>query len=129
MIEQVIVAEQLSRTLAGLMWIWGVTALARKILSRFGTEDQRERFLPRGCKDEQMFSIALTEPDGGTDVFGSMRARAREVDGGWVVNGAKIWSTMAYVANTLLLIARTGEDVKKPSQGLTSFLCDAKGPG
>ena len=62
-----------------------------------------------------MFSIAMTEPGGGTDVLTAMRRRAKKVDGGWVVNGTKIWSTLAHAADRLFLVARTnpiGDDGK-----------------
>jgi alkylation response protein AidB-like acyl-CoA dehydrogenase len=58
-----------------------------------------------------------------------MKTRARKVDGGWLINGTKIWSTLAHVADRLFLIARTNEDVEKPSHGLTVFFCDAKAEG
>jgi alkylation response protein AidB-like acyl-CoA dehydrogenase len=74
------------------------------------------------------WAISLTEPDGGTDVFGAMKTRGKRVDGGWVVNGTKIWSTMAHVADRLFLVARTGEG-KRPHEGVSVFLCDAKAEG
>jgi alkylation response protein AidB-like acyl-CoA dehydrogenase len=129
-IEQVIVAECLSRTLAGLIWAWGVTAFAGvKAIGHYGNEEQKQRILPPLCEGKVRFAIALTEPDGGTDVLGSMRTSATRAEGGWIVNGTKIWSTMAHVADMLLLVARTNTDVEKPSRGLTVFFCDARTPG
>ena len=129
-IEQMIVAEELSRTLAGLVWAWGVTAFAGvKAVGHYGTEEQKQRILPDLCAGKIRFAIALTEPDGGTDVLGSMRTTAERTDDGWVINGAKIWSTMAHVADMLLLVARTSSNPEKPSRGLTVFVCDAKSSG
>jgi acyl-CoA dehydrogenase len=129
-VEQMIVAEELSRTLSGLIWIWGVTAFAgAKAVGHFGTAEQKERILPKVAAGQMLFSIALTEPDGGTDVLGAMRTRAERVDGGWSVNGTKIWSTMAHVADMLFLVARTDPSPEKPSRGITVFICDAKTPG
>ena len=76
-----------------------------------------------------MCAISLTEPGGGTDVLGAMKTRARKVDGGWVVNGTKIWSTLAHVADRLFLVARTDTEVARASHGITVFFCDAKAPG
>ena len=76
-----------------------------------------------------MFAISLTEPGGGTDVLGGMKTRAEKTDGGWVINGAKIWSTMAHVADCLFLVARTDPNPAKPSHGITVFLVDAKAAG
>jgi alkylation response protein AidB-like acyl-CoA dehydrogenase len=129
-IEQMIIAEELSRNLAGLVWIWGVTAFAgAKAIGFYGSDEQKNRLLPSVAAGETLFAISLTEPDGGTDVLGAMRTTAKKVEGGWVINGAKVWSTMAHVADMLLVVARTDTSVEKPSRGLTVFLCDAKAEG
>lgn len=128
--EQLIVAEELSRTLAGLAWVWALTAFAgTKAVGLFGTPEQKAEILPRVARGDQRFAIALTEPDGGTDIFRAMRTRATRVDGGWLVNGSKTWSTLAHAADTLLLIARTSTNPDRVSDGLTVFLCDAKAEG
>jgi len=127
-IEQVILDEELSRSMAGLYWLLGITLFDAKAIAGFGTEEQKERYLPEMAAGKKMFAISLTEPDGGTDVFGAMKTRAKKVDGGWVVNGTKIWSTLAHEADRLFLVARTGEG-KRPHEGVTVFLCDAKADG
>ena len=129
-IEQVIVAEELSRTLAGLIWIWGITGFAgAKGVGHYGNAEQKRRLLPDVAAGKMMWSIALTEPGGGTDVLGAMRTHAEKVDGGWVINGSKIWSTLAHEADRLFLVARTSTEVDKPSRGITVFLCEAKAEG
>jgi acyl-CoA dehydrogenase len=128
-IDQMIVAEQLARNLAGLTWAWGITSFSgAKSVGLYGTQAQKRAIIPDMVAGRRMFAIALTEPGGGTDVLGQMRTRAQKVDGGWRVSGTKIWSTCAHVADTLLLVARTNEG-EKPSRGITVFLCDAKGEG
>jgi butyryl-CoA dehydrogenase len=74
-------------------------------------------------------SLSMTEPDGGTDVLGAMKTHAEKVDGGWLLNGAKMWTTAARVADRLLVLARTDKNVAKKHQGLTMFFVDAKSPG
>src|SRR3546814_8348041 len=74
-------------------------------------------------------SLSMTEPDGGTDVLGAMKTMAKKVDGGWVLNGAKMWTTAAKVADRLLVLARTDKNVEKKHQGLTLFFVDAKSHG
>ena len=129
-IEQMIVAEELGRTLAGLIWIWGITAfVGNKCVGRFGTEEQKREILPKVATGGLKFCIALTEPDGGTDVLGAMRTRAVKADGGWVVNGTKTWSTLAHVADKMLLVARTQTTPERPHDGITVFLIDARSPG
>ncbi|CAN5210461.1 acyl-CoA dehydrogenase family protein [soil metagenome] len=129
-LEQIIVAEELSRTMAGLIWIWGLTAFAGvKAIGHFGTEEQKRRYLPEVAAGRIKFAISLTEPDGGTDVLGAMRTTATKTEGGWLLNGTKIWSTTAHVADKLLVVARTDLAASKPSRGITLFLCDAKADG
>lgn len=126
--EQVILDEELSRTMAGLYWLLGITLFDAKAIAAVGTEEQKRRFLPEIAAGRMMFAISLTEPGGGTDALGAMQTRAKRVDGGWVVNGTKIWSTLAHVADRLFLVARTAES-EKSTQGVTVFLCDAKSEG
>jgi len=128
-IEQVILDEELSRTMAGLYWLLGITLFDGKAIATSGNEEQKQRFLPEIAAGKLMCAISLTEPDGGTDVLGVMKTKARKVDGGWVVNGAKIWSTLAHAADRLFLVARTNTEVSRPHHGITVFLCDAKAPG
>jgi acyl-CoA dehydrogenase len=127
-IEQVILDEELSRSMAGLYWMLGIPLFDCKAIMAVG--GRKRCFcssLPTAAGD-MTWAISLTEPDGGTDVFGAMKTRAKRVDGGWIVNGTKIWSTMAHVADRLFLVARTGEG-KRPHEGVSVFLCDAKAEG
>jgi alkylation response protein AidB-like acyl-CoA dehydrogenase len=130
-IEQAILDEELSRTLAGLYWLLGITLFDAKTVAAVGTEDQKQRFLPEIAAGRMMCSIAMTEPGGGTDALSAMRTRATPVHGGWVVNGTKIWSTLAHAADRIFLVARTSPigDDGRAHRGVTAFMCDAKAPG
>lgn len=130
-IEQVILDEELSRTMAGLYWLLGITLFDAKTIAAVGTTEQKQRFLPEIAAGRLMCSITMTEPGGGTDALGAMRTRASRVDGGWLANGTKIWSTLAHVADRLFLVARTSPvgDDGRAHRGVTAFLCDAKAPG
>lgn len=129
LLEQTIVCEELSRSLAGLAWMWGITVWsgARAVLHH-GTEAQRRTLLPQVATGELRFAFAMTEPDGGTDVLRAMKTRARRVEGGYVLRGTKIWSTTAHVADRIMVTARTG-DGPKPSHGLSVFLVDRRSDG
>jgi acyl-CoA dehydrogenase len=127
---QMILARELARSLGGLSWLWGITSFAGgKSIGLYGTDAQKERFLPPITRGEVRFAIGFTEPGGGTDVLGGMRTRARKVDGGWLVNGSKTWCSAAHTAHYILLLARTDDDVEKRHQGLSLFLLptDAEG--
>jgi acyl-CoA dehydrogenase len=129
LIEQTVVCEELSRSLAGLTWMWGINVWsgARAVLHH-GTEQQRRRYLPAVAGGDLRFAFAMTEPDGGTDVLRAMRTRATRVDGGYRLRGTKIWSTTAHVADRIMVVARTTDD-PKPSRGLSIFLVDRHSPG
>ena len=130
-IEQAILDEELSRTMAGLYWLLGITLFDAKAIVASGNDEQKQRFLPEIAAGRMMFAISMTEPGGGTDALGAMRTVAKKVDGGWVLNGAKIWSTLAHAADRLFVVARTtaiGDD-GKAHKGVTVFLCDAKAKG
>ena len=131
-IMQMLLARGLSRSLAGLTWVWGLTSFAgSKSVGLYGTDEQKHRFLPAITRGEARFSIGFTEPGGGTDVLGAMRTFARRDvgGGGWVINGSKTWCSSAHVADYILLLARTDRDVEKRHQGLTLFILPAKAEG
>lgn len=129
-VTQMILARELARSLAGLTWTWGISSFAgAKSVGLYGTEEQKQRFLPELAKGKLKFSIAFTEPSGGTDLLGAMKTTATKVDGGWRVNGQKIWSTAAHVADYLLLLARTDQNVTKKTDGTTLFLVPGKAEG
>ena len=129
---QMLLARGLSRSLAGLTWVWGLTSFAgSKSVGLYGSDEQKQRFLPQIAKGEARFSIGFTEPGGGTDVLGAMRTFAKRDDagGGWIINGSKTWCSSAHVADYILLLARTDRDVEKRHQGLTLFILPAKSEG
>lgn len=129
-IMQVLLARALSRTLGGLAWLWGITSFAgAKSIGLYGSEEQKRRFLPDIAAGRLRAAISFTEPGGGTDVLGAMRTMANKVDGGWVINGEKIWSSQAHVADYLLLLARTDKSVAKKHHGLTLFWVPRTSPG
>jgi acyl-CoA dehydrogenase len=119
---QMILARALSRTLGGLAWIWGITSFAGvKSIGVYGNEAQKRKFLPRIAAGKLRAAISFTEPGGGTDLLGAMRTFANKANGGWVLNGEKIWSSSAHVADYLLVLARSDKEVAKNHQGLTLF--------
>lgn len=128
-VTQMILARELARSLAGLTWIWGISSFAgAKSIGLYGSEEQKRRFLPDLAEGKLRFSIAFTEPSGGTDLLGAMKTTATKVDGGWRISGSKIWSTAAHVADYLLLLARSDASGKK-TEGTTLFLVPAKAEG
>jgi len=92
-----------------------------KSIGLYGSLEQKAKFLPEIANGRLKAAIAFTEPAGGTDLLGAMATTAEKVDGGWVLNGEKIWSSSAHVADYLLVIARSDKTAEKKHQGLTLF--------
>jgi acyl-CoA dehydrogenase len=91
-------------------------------VTQFGTEEQQQRMIPPILSGAERMCFAVTEPNTGLDTT-SLKTRAERVQGGYLVNGEKIWITNAHVADRMLLIARTTplEEVKRKTEGLTLF--------
>ena len=129
-IMQMLFARELARTLGGLLWTWGLTSFAgAKSIGLYGTPEQKRKFLPQIAAGKCRVSIGFTEPGGGTDVLGAMKTEAVRADGGWVINGGKMWCTAARAADYILLLARTDKNVEKRHQGLTLFFLPAQQKG
>ncbi len=125
---QSILMEELAVNLAGLTWVWGISSFCAKSIEKFGSKAVREEFVPQMVNGTKKVAISITEPGGGTDLLGAMITRARPVEGGFAITGAKIWSTMAHVSDYLLVLAKTS-DGEKSSHGKTLFLVPTDQPG
>jgi acyl-CoA dehydrogenase len=129
-VTQMLLARELSRSLAGLTWVWGITSFAGgKSIGIYGTEEQKRRFLPEIAEGNLKFSIGFTEPGGGTDLLGAMRTTGKRVEGGWLINGQKTWCSASHVADYILLIARTAPAGEKKHQGVSLFILPTKTRG
>jgi acyl-CoA dehydrogenase len=127
---QVLFARELARSLGGLAWVWGLTSFAgSKSIGIYGSDEQKERFLPDIAAGKARWSIGFTEPGGGTDVLGAMATNATKVDGGWSISGSKIWCSSAQVADYILLLARSEQNTEKRHQGVSLFILPAKTEG
>lgn len=93
----------------------------------YGTPEQRERFLPVTLAGEMIWCQLFSEPGAGSDLA-NVQTRATRVEGGWRLNGQKIWTSIAHVAEWGICIARTDQDRPK-HDGITYFLVDMKAPG
>ena len=96
-------------------------------LLTWGTEAQRERLLPPALACEEKWCMLFSEPSGGSDL-GNARTTARRDGDHYIVNGQKIWNSLAHVAQIGVLVARTDSTVPK-HQGLSQFIVDMNTPG
>ena len=94
---------------------------------RFGSEEQKEKYLPRIISGEIEFALGFTEPEAGSDVA-SAQIRAVEKDDHYIINGQKMFNTEAHYADYHWLLARTDPDAEK-HRGLSMFIVDLKSPG
>ncbi|XOV88505.1 MAG: acyl-CoA dehydrogenase family protein [Pseudomonadota bacterium] len=120
----IVVTEELSRASLGAAGslITRPEIMARALLEG-GTPPQQAYWLPKLAAGHPLCAIAITEPDYGSDVA-SMQMRARPVDNGWKLSGAKTWSTFAGKAGVLLTLARTDPDPALGHRGLTLFMVE-----
>jgi acyl-CoA dehydrogenase len=99
------------------------------ILLKYAPEHVKQDILPRICRGELCFVIGMSEPNSGSDLFAA-KAKATKADGGWKLNGSKIWTSNAHIADYMLGLFRTSAPTKENRRhGLTQFLVDMKSPG
>jgi alkylation response protein AidB-like acyl-CoA dehydrogenase len=101
--------------------------MAGPTIIKYGTPEQKAEYLPRILSGEMIFCQGFSEPDAGSDLA-SVRARARPDPGGYRLDGEKVWSSYAHLADQCLLLARTGP-AEIRHKGLTCFLLDMRAPG
>ena len=124
-LERYVVLEEMLAAGAPVTGHWVADRQSGPLLLRVGTEQQKQSILPRIAAGECSFCIGMSEPDSGSDLA-SVRTRAVAVDGGFRVNGTKLWTSNAHRANYMILLCRTGEAGEQRHGGLTQFLVDLK---
>ena len=125
--QQVIFAEEYARAgVPGRVNHIGIE-LAGPTLLTFGTEEQQKRFLPGIAAGETIFCQGFSEPNAGSDLA-SVRTKARLEGDEWVVNGQKIWTSLAHISDWIFVVTRSEEGSKGP-KGLTFLMMEIDQPG
>jgi butyryl-CoA dehydrogenase len=120
-----LIVEEVGRGDSSMRTVVSVqTSLVCSAIVRWGTEEQKQRYLPKLCSGEWLGCFGLTEPDTGSDAA-NQRTRARKTDSGWVINGAKMWISMGNNARLAMIFAQT--DPGKGHKGLACFLVETEG--
>ncbi len=124
-LERYVVLEEVLAASAPVGYHWIADRQSGPLLLRFGTEEQRQRILPGIARGEIGFCIGMSEPDSGSDLA-SVRTKAEKVEGGYLINGEKIWTSGAQICEYMIGLFRTETDVEDRHDGLTQFLVDLR---
>jgi alkylation response protein AidB-like acyl-CoA dehydrogenase len=123
-----LVAAELARGWMSLAGAMGPHSVVSTLIKRFGTEAQREKWLPRLATGEIRAAMALTEPGGGSDLQAMRTVARRQDDGSFLVRGAKTWITNARRAGVVALLCKTDPDAAPAHRGVSLLLVEP-GPG
>ena len=124
-LERYVLLEELLAAGAPVGFHWIADRQSGPLILRFGTEEQREKILPGITRGETAFGIGMSEPNSGSDLA-SVRTKAEKVEGGYRVNGSKIWTSGAHMADYLVALFRTSGTAEDRHDGLTQFVVDLK---
>jgi alkylation response protein AidB-like acyl-CoA dehydrogenase len=127
-LERYVVLEEMLAAGAPVAAHWIADRQSGPLLLRFGTEEQRKTVLPKIAAGELFCCIGMSEPDSGSDLA-AVRTRAEPVDGGFRVNGTKLWTTFGHRAHYMLLFCRTSGSPSDRHGGTSQLLVDLKTPG
>ena len=126
--ERYVVTEELLAAGAPVSAHWIADRQSGPLLLRFGTEEQRKKHVPAIARGEAYFSIGMSEPNSGSDLA-SVRTTATAVQGGWVINGTKLWSTDAHRNHFMIALVRTEAPSDNRHAGLSQFIVDLSREG
>jgi alkylation response protein AidB-like acyl-CoA dehydrogenase len=127
-LERYVMLEEVLAAGAPVGAHWVADRQSGLLLLRFGTEEQRRAVLPRIAAGECYFCIGMSEPDSGSDLAAT-RTRAAPVQGGYLVNGTKIWTSNAHQSHYMILFCRTDAAQGDRHAGVSQFLVDLSLPG
>ena len=122
-----VVTEELLAAGAPVAAHWIADRQSGQALLNFGTEEQREAFLPGIARGEVFFAIGMSEPDTGSDLA-SVRTRGTRVEGGWRLRGTKIWTSGAHHAHAMIALIRTEAPTENRHAGLTQVIVELPDP-
>ena len=127
-LERYVVTEELLAAAVPVGAHWVADRQSGPVLLKFGSEEQKRDYLPRIAAGRCFFCIGMSEPQSGSDLA-SLRMRAERIDGGWKLNGHKIWTTNAHRAHYIIVLARSSPAESSRHAGLTQFIVDLKSTG
>jgi alkylation response protein AidB-like acyl-CoA dehydrogenase len=127
-LERYVVVEELLAAGAPVSAHWIADRQIGPLLLRYGTEQQRQEYLPRITRGECYFAIGMSEPDAGSDLA-AIRTSAQRIEGGWRLNGRKLWTSGAQRAHASIVLCRTAPRGEDRRAGMSQLLVDLASPG
>jgi butyryl-CoA dehydrogenase len=125
-ITYALVVEEIGRADSAMRTVISVqTSLVCSTILKWGTEEQKQRYLPKLCSGEWLGCFGLTEPDTGSDAANQKTRAVRQDDGSWVLNGSKMWISLGNHAKLALVFAQTDPSLKH--KGVACFLVETEG--
>ena len=123
--ERYVMLEEVLAAGAPVAAHWMTDRQSGPLILKFGTEEMKQRIIPRIVKGEIFFCIGMSEPDSGSDLA-SIRTRATRTDGGWLINGTKIWTSGAHLVDYMIALVRSNPDAERKHDGLSQMLIDLR---
>ncbi|MGH2924580.1 MAG: acyl-CoA dehydrogenase family protein [Solirubrobacterales bacterium] len=122
------IVEELSRGWISISGVVNTHFIGSYLLIKFGTEEQKEAFLPKMATGEIRAAFSLSEPEVGSDVQGIKSTANRVGDDAWAINGQKMWVTNGLRSGLVFVLVKTDTKADPPYKGMTCFICE-KEPG
>jgi alkylation response protein AidB-like acyl-CoA dehydrogenase len=123
--ERYVMLEEVLAAGAPVAAHWMTDRQSGPLILKFGTEEMKQRIIPRIAKGEIFFCIGMSEPDSGSDLA-SIRTRASRTDGGWLINGTKIWTSGAHLVDYMIALVRSNPEAERKHDGLSQILIDLR---
>lgn len=123
-----VLSEELLASGAPVASHWIADRQSGPLILKFGTEAQRNFYIPAICRGEAFFCIGMSEPNSGSDLA-SIRTRAQPNEKGWLLNGSKIWTTNAHHCQYMIALVRTSGETADRQKGLSQLIIDLSLPG
>src|SRR5881397_3616972 len=124
----VMIVEELSRGWISISGVINTHFIGSYLLMKFGTDEQKEHFLPRMATGEIRAAFSLSEPEVGSDVQGIKSTAKRVAEGEWEINGQKMWVTNGLLSGLVFVLVKTDPKAEPRYKGMTCFICE-KEPG
>jgi alkylation response protein AidB-like acyl-CoA dehydrogenase len=121
------IVEELSRGWISISGVINTHFIGSYLLMKFGTDEQKQKYLPRMATGEIRAAFSLSEPELGSDVAAIKTTAKKQDDGTWEINGQKMWVTNGLRSDLVFVLVRTDPNAEKPHKGMTCFIAEKEG--